>query len=328
MLASHAIGQSAGTWRLSRLGGLVHAMPATSAALGAGLLGLVAVPPGAGFALMWLLFQAILSAPRTGGLLFQLPLALIGAAVALSAGLATAAALRLVGIAVLGRPRTPQGAGAQESRSTSRTILLVLTGLSLLTGVLPGAVLWLLADPAIHALTGAPPYLRIGLRLLVPSAAAPSYLALPVLALLALATGAVALAQRRLRKEAKTAGLWADGMPPPTGLPFGDPVAQSAGEGFVPTLPPLPLAPLLPTVLAPPMVVLARFPRLAGLALPEHPLAERSLAERSLPEHPLAERARTEYRRTRLRRPPSPITGLWLVLGAFGLLLLALAVTG
>lgn len=239
-LAAQAMGASAGTWRLSRLGGLVQAMPASSAALAAGLLGLSALPPGLGFAGLWLLFESILSAPRTGGLLFQLPLALIGAAIALSAALAAAACLRLLGTAVLGRPRTPQGAGAREGRSAARSILLILAGLSLVAGVLPGPVIWMLAEPAIRALSGTPPGARVGLSLLLPSISSPSYLALPVFALLVLATAVVLQAPRWSRKQAKTAGLWADGMEPPFGLPFGDPAAQSVGEGFVPALPTLP----------------------------------------------------------------------------------------
>lgn len=237
-LATHAIATSAGTHRLSRLGGLVHVMPVTCAALAAGLLGLCAVPPGVGFASLWLMFQSIQSAPRTGGLLFQLPLALIGAAVALSAALATAGSVRLIGIAVLGRPRTPRGAGARETRSPAQIILLVLASLLVVTGVLPGSTLWTLADPAIRILTGA----RTGVAWVSPSIAAPGYLALPVLALLALATGAVMLVPRWSRQEVKTAGLWADGMAPPIGLPFGEPAAQSAGQGFLPALPDMTLA--------------------------------------------------------------------------------------
>ncbi|MGD0108238.1 MAG: hypothetical protein ABSC06_30010 [Rhodopila sp.] len=285
LLAAHSIGVSACTPRLSRLGALVHAMPVSSAALAAGLLGLSALPPGLGFAGLWLLFQAILLAPRTGGLWFQLPVALIAAALALSAALATAASVRVVGIALLGRPRTPRGAGALESKSPSRTILVVLAVLSALVGILPGPTLWVLADPAIRGLTGAPQGARIGLTLLLPSVASPSYLALPVLALLALATGAAMLVPRWSRRESKAAGLWADGMPPPDGLPFGDPAAQSVGEGFLPALPGLPL----------PSLVLPRFNRLRWLWPP---------------------------------RPPSATAGLWLVLAAFGMMLLVLAVIG
>ena len=242
-LAAHAIGASAGTHRLSRLGGLVHAMPAASAALTVGLFGLSTLPPSLGFASLWLLFQSILSAPRTGGLLFQLPLALLGAAIALSAAAAAAASVRLWGTAVLGRPRTPQGAGAKEDKSAARSVLLVLAGVSLTAGILPGPVIWMLAEPAIRALSGSSPGARIGLSLLLPSIASPSYLALPLFALLALATVIALQAPRWSRKEAKTAGLWADGMEPPFGLPFGDPAAQSVGDGFVPALPALPALP-------------------------------------------------------------------------------------
>lgn len=274
VLAAQSITTSAGTHRLSRLGGLIHAMPVTSVALAVGLLGLSALPPGLGFATLWLLFQATLSAPRTGGLLIQLPFALTAAAIALSAALATAGSVRLIGIAILGRPRTPRGAGARESRSPAQTILLVLGAVSVLAGILPGSMLWMLADPAIRALTGN----HTGVAWVSPSTAAPGYLALPVLALLALATGAVLLTRRRSHKDAKIAGPWTDGMVPPVGLPFGEPAAQSAGQGFLPALPDVtpPQRPRLPA-----------FPR---------------------------------------RAPPSAHTGLWLVLAAFGTLLLVLAV--
>ena len=254
-------------------------MPGTSAALAVGLLGLSAIPPGLGFASLWLLFQSILSAPRTGGLLIQLPLALIGAAIALSAALASAGSMRLIGIAILGRPRTPRGAGAREGSSASRVILLILAGLSVLAGVLPGQALSALADPAIRALTETPSGAQISLAWM-SAGGAPGYLALPVLALLALATGTVMLPSRWSRKESKISGLWADGMEPPVGLPFGEPEAQSAGDGFLPE---------------PPEITLPELQRLP--AFPE-------------------------------RRPPSAVAGMWLVLAAFGALLLVLALIG
>jgi hydrogenase-4 component B len=276
-LAASAIGTSAGTFRLSRLGGLVHTMPGTSAALGAGLLALSALPPGLGFACLWLLFQSILSAPRTGGLFAQLPLAVAAAAIALSAALATAATVRLVGIALLGRPRSPRGSGAHESKSPTRIILLVMAGIAIGAGILPGQTLWLLTEPALLALVGVVPLSHTGFSV---TSAAPGYLPLPVLALLVLATGAVTMAQRRKRKEVKIAGPWTNGMTPPLGLPFGEPAAQSTGEGFLPALPDNPL-PALP-----------QFPKLPST------------------------------------RKISAAGGVWVVIGAFGALLLVLAVAG
>jgi hydrogenase-4 component B len=305
-LAAHAMGASAGTYRLSRLGGLVHAMPGTSAAMAAGLLGLSAMPPGLGFAVLWLLFQAILSAPRTGGLLFQLPLALTGGALALSAAATATASVRLIGVAVLGRPRTPVGAGAQESRSASRTILLIGAALSVLVGILPGPVLWLLAVPAIRALTGTPPGGHIGLAVLSASAASPGYLALPVSALLLLAGGAAILVPGWSRKEGKAAVPWAGGMQPPVGLPFGAPAAQSVGEGFLPTPPGFVPVHALARPLAQPQ---ADFPVDPLIDAPADPLVR--LPRVGVP---------------RLFRAPSATRGMWLLLTAFGTLLLFLTV--
>jgi hydrogenase-4 component B len=312
-LAAHAIGSGAGTYRLSRLGGLVHLMPGTSAALAAGILAMSALPPGLGFASLWLLFQSILSAPRTGGLLAQLPLALIAAALALSAALSTAASVRLIGIALLGRPRSPRGSGAQERSSPPRTILLTLGAVSLLAGVLPGPVLRLLADPAIRALTGVP---SDKLALLPASSASPGYLALPVLALVALAAGAVMLAFRRSRQMGKMGGVWADGMAPPVGLPFGEPAAQSAGAGFLPALPAIPLAIPLDIPLA--TILLVRLTHLLSRTVRSDARAAGSSRVGSS----------TAPARITTPRPPSAVAGVWLMLAGFGALLLVLAVAG
>jgi hydrogenase-4 component B len=242
-LAANGIGISAGTYRLSRLGGLVQSMPAMSAALAAGLFALSALPPSLGFACLWLLLQSILSAPRTGGLLSQLPLALTVGAIALSAALATAALVRVAGIAMLGRPRSPRSAVAQDCNAPARAILAVLAGVVVIAGILPGPGLWLLADPSIQTLAGNPPGSHTGFSVVFTGSS--GYLPLPVLALVALATGAVILAQRWTRNEVKVIGPWANGMVLPARLPFGEPAAQSTGEGFLPALPdnPLPRAP-------------------------------------------------------------------------------------
>ena len=90
------------------------------------------------------------------------------------------------------------------------------------------------------------------------------------------------LATRWSHKEAKIAGPWAGGMEPPVGLPFGEPAAQSAGEGFLPPLPDI-----------------HRCPDATGF--------------RRFPAAPAAVRRRRRF---------------WLVLAAFGALLLVLGVIG
>lgn len=237
VLAIHTIGAGAGTFRLSRLGGLIHLMPGTSAALAAGLLTQSALPPGLGFFGLWLGLQSILSAPRTGGLVAQFPMALIAASLALTAALATAASIRICGIAILGRPRTPRGAGARENASPVRNVLLVLAGASTAAGLLANQVLWLFTQPASGQLFGpaAPPL----------SAGSPGYAVLIAIASMALTATGAALLPRQPRGETKVAGPWLDGFPPEIGLPFGDPAAQSAGAGFLPALPRLPPSPRL-----------------------------------------------------------------------------------
>jgi formate hydrogenlyase subunit 3/multisubunit Na+/H+ antiporter MnhD subunit len=259
-LAADAIGASAGTVRLARLGGLIHTMPWTSAVLSASLLALSALPPGVGFASVWLLFQSLLAAPRTGGLLELLPLALAALAVALSAAAATSASVRIVGIAVLGRPRWPRGAGARDITQPGLVVLPVLAALALLAGFVPGPVLRGLTGAAVRDVAGSFPAIHGGLTMLSTTASSAGYAALPIGALLACAGGSVILALRWRRREGKPGGPWLGGTKPPVGLPFGEPTAQSSGAGFLPALPDLPA---LPGWRLPPRGLL---PRIAGLA--------------------------------------------------------------
>jgi formate hydrogenlyase subunit 3/multisubunit Na+/H+ antiporter MnhD subunit len=302
-LAAEAIGASAGTARLSRLGGLIHTMPWSSGALAAGLLALSALPPGIGFASVWLLFQSLLYAPRTGSFLEQLPLALAALAIALSAAAATSACVRVIGIGVLGRPRSPSGAGAQEVARVARIILTALAAPALIVGLSPGPVIRALAAPAVRSLIGSSPGIRGGVTMLSTSAASPGYAALPVAALLACAIGCVIMLLRWRRGEAKTGGLWFGGMKPPFGLPFGEPMAQSAGAGFLPALP-----------------YIAFWKRLAP------PLFRHGPAQSGPPGAAPADRL-APGNAARFRTIPVS-AALWLVLAAFGILLLAVAATG
>jgi hydrogenase-4 component B len=236
-LAAQAIGHEAGSWRMVRLGGLIRSMPIASVSLAASLLALVALPPGVGFAAMWLLFQSILSAPRTGGLLTQLPLALIAATLALSSALAIAASVRMIGIAILSRPRSVRGSAARDVGPGPRQILLTLSGISILLGALPGVALKALVAPAISFVTGTGLGGHAGWATLATYAGSPGYSALPVAALLALALGSVMFIVRRFRQQTRLADVWNDGLPASSDLPFGDPHSQSAGAGFLPALP-------------------------------------------------------------------------------------------
>jgi hydrogenase-4 component B len=236
-LVAGAIRLGAGTRRLDRLGGLVHRMPVTTACLLAGLFGVAALPPGAGFAAIWLLFQALLALPRAGGLPFQLLLCATAAVLGLAAALAAASLLRLVGVVCLGRPRTPRAAAADEPTRRARRPLLALGATATLLGVFVGPLLRLLADAPVRALTGTGLGPRANLLGLAPGAEAPGYAALPLASLLLLVAGLVLWLRRRGGVQTSTVSgpAWDDGFAaPPAWLPFGNPATQTSGAGFAP----------------------------------------------------------------------------------------------
>ncbi len=306
-LAAHALGQGAGTWRLARLGGLIRPMPIAAVALSTGLFALSALPPSAGFAVLWLLFQTILSAPRTGGLITQLPLALIAAALALSSALATVASVRLIGIVLLSRPRSVRGSAAVEVAAGLRLILLTLATIAILLGALPGVALQILADPVVRSLSTTDLSTRVGWATLSTATAAPGYSPLPVSALMALAVGTVVLIVRRMRSEPRISSVWNDGLARMADLPFGDPVTQSNGTGFLPALLPEP----------PP----------ADTLTPGPP------ADDKTDPNPAPTPSRFWLRRlygvqaAGTRPMPSAVLGLWALLLAFSVLLLMLAMS-
>lgn len=111
---AHAVGKSAlfsatatfevtaGTTVLDELRGLGRRMPFSGAAFGLGALTLAGLPPTAGFVSEWFLLEALMQQFRVSGLGYRLPLAIAGALVALTAGFAAVAFVRVLGLVVLG----------------------------------------------------------------------------------------------------------------------------------------------------------------------------------------------------------------------------------
>jgi formate hydrogenlyase subunit 3/multisubunit Na+/H+ antiporter MnhD subunit len=232
-LGAGATQHGAGTRRLDRLGGLIHRMPLTTAAMLAGAACLAALPPSSGFAGEWALFQAVLAGPKVGGLGMQVLVCVVAAMMALAVALAAAASVRLIGVGYLGRPRTPRCAAADEAGPPMRWALLGLAVASLLVGLFPGAVLGL-ATPALRLLAGGMVPLRDAGMVLAPAAEAPGYAPLAVAVLLALAGGLVCWGVRRVGVPGhRSAPAWECGFDePPAWLPFGDPATQYSGAGF------------------------------------------------------------------------------------------------
>ncbi|MSO90139.1 MAG: hydrogenase 4 subunit B [Acetobacteraceae bacterium] len=232
-LGAGAAQHGGGSRILQRLGGLVHRMPVTTACMIAGCICLAALPPGPGFASEWLLFQAVLAAPRIGGLALQTCLTVVAALMAMAAALAATAAIRLLGVAFLGRPRTPRVAGAQEAGPAARAAMLGLVALSAVIGLFPTSALALI-EPAIRQMLRTHLSGQIGVLSLHPSADAPGYTALITALLLAASGIGIFLLLRRWAVAGHRRGpAWACGFAaPPAWLPFGDPATQYGGASF------------------------------------------------------------------------------------------------
>jgi formate hydrogenlyase subunit 3/multisubunit Na+/H+ antiporter MnhD subunit len=139
---------------MERLGGLIHRMPLTAFAVLAGCCAIAALPPLNGFVSEWLTFQAILLSPQLPQWSLRFVVPAVGALLALSAALAAACFVKAYGVIFLGRPRTDAARAAHEVDRWSLAVMLILTGLCLLAGILPGPVVDALA-PVANSLVGA-----------------------------------------------------------------------------------------------------------------------------------------------------------------------------
>ncbi len=133
------------------------------------------------------------------------------AALALTGGLTAAAFVKAFGIGFLGQPRTPEAAAAAEAGPAMLAGTALLAVPCLVLGVIPGAVVPLLARAAGTVLGGTPDPLRAGASLAVAGSAdvvQPALLAAALLAGLALAW---ALARLRAPARARRAEAWGCG---------------------------------------------------------------------------------------------------------------------
>ena len=122
-LAAGAVVQGARASSIEAFGGLIKRMPQTAVLCLVGTLALAAVPPLNGFTSEWLTFQLLIAGARytEPALAITLPLAL--AVVALVAGLAAVAAVRLFGITFLALPRTTGARDAHEAPAVMRAAM-------------------------------------------------------------------------------------------------------------------------------------------------------------------------------------------------------------
>ncbi len=247
-LVAGSVLHRAGSRRIDRLGGLIHAMPVTAGCALVGMAAAAALPPLSGFASEWLLLQALLAGWRVGDIGFQVLATAAGALAAMAAALSAAAMLRLFGLVFLGRPRTPRGAGAREVSRMERLALLLPAGLTVALGLLAGPML-ALAQPALVALLGADATAPVRAFSLLGGTGEGSawYMPLGIALLLGTLALVVALAVRaRSPLETRRGPVWNGGfINPPEHFPFGDPLSQPSAGGLAQPLRRMLGAPLL-----------------------------------------------------------------------------------
>ena len=227
-LGTAAVGLAAGTTALARLGGLLGRMPVAGACLLVAAASMARLPMSAGFAGGWMVAEALLQAPRLGGPWLGVALAAALAAGACGTALFAAAALRLVGTALLGRPRSPRGAAADDVAAPLRQVLVALAAALGAIGVAPPLVLSL-AGSAVRQISFAVPEGAASAAWTVsPLRDGAGYAALPLAGLVAAAAAALAWAmRRRMARGGVERPGWEGGVAaPPPWLPFGDPATQ------------------------------------------------------------------------------------------------------
>lgn len=143
-LGAGAVEVGAGTTRMDRLGGLMARMPVTALTFLVGALALAAMPPFSGFSSEWLALEALMQGFRLHGSVPHVCIAVAGALLALTSGLALMAFVKVVGIAFLGEARSADAAAAADPPVALRLALAGLALCSVAIGVLAPWVVRLL----------------------------------------------------------------------------------------------------------------------------------------------------------------------------------------
>ncbi len=209
--------QYAGVGRnLDRMGGLLARMPWSAISMLVAAASISGLPPFNGFVSEWLTYQSLVHLAAEGGPLLALCAFAGVLALALTGGLAAACFVKVSGVGLLGRPRTEHAARSREVPPAMYVPALILAGLCLGLGLLPGVVaapFAAVAAAVLHTGTALPgtgttavlvalPWggARIG-----PGAFAAIALAVAVLVTVALAAG------RRSRPAPEVRAPWACG---------------------------------------------------------------------------------------------------------------------
>jgi hydrogenase-4 component B len=203
-LGAGSIDRSAGGLDLDRLGGVLRRMPWTGPAVLVGALAIAGLPVLNGFASEWVTLQSLLGLGRQDALGVALGGGLAVAALGATAGLAAMCFAKVIGLVLLGAPRTPRGARAEDVGRSMRLAVVALAAACVALGLAPGSVL-----PSLAALGPGEATPPGGAGLSVAGTSLPT-LAVAV----ALAAAVALLVLARGRRTAAPAPVWVCGQPP------------------------------------------------------------------------------------------------------------------
>jgi hydrogenase-4 component B len=139
-LGAGAFEHAVGSLEIDRLGGLLRRMPWSGGAFLIGAIAIAGLPPLNGFASEWLTLQALIHVPRYGHIGDGVVGALALAALAATAALAVFCFVKVVGLVLLGPPRTPTVAAAEEPPLPMRAALVFLAVVCVALGFAPGVL--------------------------------------------------------------------------------------------------------------------------------------------------------------------------------------------
>jgi hydrogenase-4 component B len=136
-LSAGSVLHGTGKKDLERLGGLMRRMPTTGVLMMLGATAIAGLPPLNGFVGEWLMYLGLVEGGLQAGPAGSITMLLAVGLVALAGALAVLCFVRLIGIVLLGEPRSEAAAHAHESSAWMTGPMLLLAGASLVVAVLP-----------------------------------------------------------------------------------------------------------------------------------------------------------------------------------------------
>lgn len=144
-LGAGSIVHGAGTRDMEKLGGLMKRMPSTGLLMMIGAVAIAGLPPLNGFASEWLIYLGLMHGDLAHTGAMSLAALFATGLLAFIGGLAALCFVRLVGIVLLGEPRSPSAAHAHESSAGMLAPMLMLAVMAMGMAVLPDRLLRLFA---------------------------------------------------------------------------------------------------------------------------------------------------------------------------------------